>query len=463
LGVQQQQQALQTGQATQSSAQSAASIAGQTAKENQNLAKLIADPVGNGIANPDGTPTDKAADIYMAAAPTTWGQHYDNLVATAQRKVEFNNTVNNLKTNERAEVANTVAGAASGAQSPQDIKDAVANLVATKQGTPLAADYQTISGLVNAQLDHVTQATQGRNPMPPGQEPWRTAALNIGASVLPAAQTAGVGGLGRPQQGTNAAGQNQLVSPVTGARSNPQLVGGAINPTSPQVAGATAAATLPYVGPAAAASASGGALGSAQTANLTGAAARVQQAQAAANNTVQSQDALSRAKAILEAPGAPSTGTQYENIKGLKNLMSSLGIDTQGADDMNTLTKNLARYEASRATQAGLGGTDAARELAHSGSPNTQLDNKALLGIVRQSLATEQAVASYANIQSKATTPQQLLQNEAAFRSIPNHIQAREFSMMRSPQEADAYLQSQGMSKAQMAAARQQVKQFDSQ
>jgi hypothetical protein len=150
-------------------------------------------------------------------------------------------------------------------------------------------------------------------------------------------------------------------------------------------------------------------------------------------------------------------------VKGLKNLMSSLGIDTQGADDMNTLTKNLARYEASRATQAGLGGTDAARELAHSGSPNTQLDNKALLGIVRQSLATEQAVASYANVQSKATTPQQLLQNEAAFRSIPNHIQAREFSMMRSPQEADAYLKSQGLTKAEMAVARQQVKQFDSQ
>jgi hypothetical protein len=199
LGVQQQQQALQTGQATQSSAQSAASIAGQTAKENQNLAKLIADPVGNGIANPDGTPTDKAADIYMAAAPTTWGQHYDNLVATAQRKVEFNNTVNNLKTNERAEVANTVAGAASGAQSPQDIKDAVANLVATKQGTPLAADYQKISGLVNAQLDHVTQATQGRNPMPPGQEPWRTAALNIGRSVLPASGTVGAGGIATGQ------------------------------------------------------------------------------------------------------------------------------------------------------------------------------------------------------------------------------------------------------------------------
>jgi hypothetical protein len=42
-----------------------------------------------------------------------------------------------------------------------------------------------------------------------------------------------------PQQGTNAAGQNQLVDPQTGERSMPQLSGGATNPNSPTVAGQT--------------------------------------------------------------------------------------------------------------------------------------------------------------------------------------------------------------------------------
>jgi hypothetical protein len=42
-----------------------------------------------------------------------------------------------------------------------------------------------------------------------------------------------------PQQGTNAAGQNQLIDPQTGERSMPQLAGGATNPTAPTVAGQT--------------------------------------------------------------------------------------------------------------------------------------------------------------------------------------------------------------------------------
>src|SRR6185437_3843749 len=109
-----------------------------------------------------------------------------------------------------------------------------------------------------------------------------------------------------------------------------------------------------------------------------GVTGRVQQAQAAANNTVQAQDALTRARTILDSPGAPNTGALVDWKRNVKNFLSSAGIDTQGAEDTNSLIKNLARYEASRATQAGLGGTDAARELAHNGSPNVSIDNAAL-------------------------------------------------------------------------------------
>ena len=227
--------------------------------------------------------------------------------------------------------------------------------------------------------------------------------------------------------------------------------GSTLNPTPVQVAGQTRVATN---------------TAEAQTApsvaSSQGVATRVEQAKGAANNTIQAQDALNRAKAILESPEAPDTGAYFERVKSLKNLMSSIGIDTGSANDMNTLAKNLARYEASRATQAGLGGTDAARELAHAGSPNTQLDNKALLGVVRQSLASEQALSTYAKVQSKTQDPQQLLKNENDFRNIPHLIEAHEYGMSKNAKEADEFLQKHGLSKAEMRAIREQLKEFSS-
>ena len=192
-----------------------------------------------------------------------------------------------------------------------------------------------------------------------------------------------------------------------------------------------------------------------------GVTTRVQQAQAAANNTTQAQDALTRARAILDSPGAPNTGALFEWKKAVRNVLSTAGIDTSGADDTNTLVKNLARYEASRATQAGLGGTDAARELAHNGSPNVSLDNAALKGIVTQSLATEKALSAYANIQAKTQDPAQMQANEAKFRSIPNLIQGYEYGLARNPKEADEFLTKHGLTKQQMAQTRQQIKQFE--
>lgn len=188
---------------------------------------------------------------------------------------------------------------------------------------------------------------------------------------------------------------------------------------------------------------------------------RVQQAQSAANNTVQAQDALTRARAILDKPGAPNTGNQFANTQSIRNFLSSVGIDTQGATDANSLVKNLARYEASRATQAGLGGTDAARELAHNGSPNVSVDNKALKGIVTQSLATEKALAAYANIQTKTKDPNALAKNESDFRNIPNLIQGYEYGLARTPEEANEFLKAHGLTAAEMKATRQRIKEFE--
>lgn len=198
-------------------------------------------------------------------------------------------------------------------------------------------------------------------------------------------------------------------------------------------------------------------------ATAQGVANRVQQAQAAANNTIQAQDALSRARTILDNPNAPNTGGLFETKKAIKNLLAGAGIDTQGADDTNTLVKNLARYEAARATQAGLGGTDAARELAHSGSPNVSLDNEALKGIVTQSLATEKALAAYANVQGRTQDPATLLKNESTFRSIPHLIEGYEYGLARNPQEADGFLQKHGLTRSQMKMIRDRIKAFEGQ
>lgn len=200
-----------------------------------------------------------------------------------------------------------------------------------------------------------------------------------------------------------------------------------------------------------------------QTAEATaqGVTGRVQQAQAAANNTVQAQDALNRARTILDNPDSPNTGALMDWKRTAKNVLASAGIDTQGADDTNSLIKNLARYEASRATQAGLGGTDAARELAHNGSPNVSIDKSALKGIITQSLATEKALAAYANIQARTQDPATLVQNEARFRNIPNLIQGYEYGLARNPQEAEEFLKKHGLTRSQMAETRRQIKAFE--
>lgn len=198
----------------------------------------------------------------------------------------------------------------------------------------------------------------------------------------------------------------------------------------------------------------------ARTGAAAGVTERVQQVQAAANNTVQAQDALTRARTILETSGT-NTGAAFEKMKALKNLFASAGMDTEGATDANSLVKNLARYEAARATQAGLGGTDAARELAHAGSPNTQVDKKALLGIINQSLATEKALAAYAAKQSKTQDPNQLIRNENDFRSIPNLIEGYEYGMTRNKDEANLFLGKHGVTPQQMKETRRRIKEFE--
>jgi hypothetical protein len=461
-----------------------ATEAQQNAKEKMAGAQLLSDPVGNGLVDSDGNPTPGAQKAIMAAMPTTGAQHYEGILNGARSKIEFNKAANGLQGDLRNEVVGVASGLAADPNvSKDDAKEQFNAYVESKKGTPTYDNVKKIADTVQGIGDHLQKKQDDSGlVIPAGKEAWRNGYVTAARSALGAPAVVGAGGIAAPQ-----GAQVDTGAQIQPGTTSPPLQGGAftaagqpIQKVTPPTVTTNAAGQLVRVAPGGAgasvvptAASPGAQPGQPQqNANPNAAQAlgqrgqaeavsqRVSQVQAQAANTVQAQDALSRAKAILESGQSPDTGTGFEQKKYLKNAMSSLGIDTQGADDMNSLAKNLARYEASRATASGLGGTDAARELAHNGSPNTQLDNKALLGIVRQSLASEKVLSGLAAVQSKTNDPQQQLQNETAFRQIPHPIETVEYMMSRDKQEAEKYLQEKGLSHKDVAASAAALKQF---
>lgn len=433
LGIQQQRQALQTGQYTQSSAQANSENDQMSLAERKRVATYLSNPANKGRS------TDDMADEITQIAPTTGQEVISGLRKNDQTKTAVQTAVTDLGAKKAGLAANWVRSLAGGQHTPEQV---------LSQMDGLEAAEPQLKGLLDPLRDRV------QHMPPPG--PQRDEGVRSLATMLD-----GKSGTAMGEQDKGTTVQPTFNNGITA----PTAAGPAYNKSSIQDVGTGQKAV---VGPQGVSVLPGAAnTTAAQQIATKGSAAgvtdRVQQAQSAANNTTGAQDALSRAKAILESSESPDTGSGFERKKDLKNLMSSLGIDTQGADDMNTLTKNLARYEASRATQSGLGGTDAARELAHAGSPNTALDNKALLGVVRQSLATEKANAMYAGIQAKhANDPDAMTKNEADYRQIPHLIEAHEYGMMRNKGEADEFLHKHGLDAETMAKSRQAIKEFGS-
>ncbi len=241
LGLKKQQQDLDTGLATQASAQAKATVDTQSANENQGLARLLSDPVGNGIVDSNGNPTKNAQSIILRTAPTTGSDAYEKVVNAATSKVRLNGAVNNLRADQRQAAVNAIAGPAANPNATyDDVKASLQNLVDANKGTENEDDYKTIQGTLTTALDHVSKLQKDKGlVIPPGQEAWRTGSLNFARGSLGSAGVVGAGGIANPVQTTNAEGQNQLANPITGARSVPELQGGATNPTSPQVAGRT--------------------------------------------------------------------------------------------------------------------------------------------------------------------------------------------------------------------------------
>jgi hypothetical protein len=244
IGLQQQQQQLQTGQYIQQSAQAHAIQQQQVAKETQAGSSLLSDPVGNGIIDKDGNPTANAQTIIQQAMPTTGSQHYEGLVKAAQAKVELTNSANNLRSNERGEIANVIGGAAADPKTQlPDVLDQLNGLVESKKGTSAYGDYQTIA---NTAKDVLAKAAthpafvgqqQGQQ-----QDPWRTAALGLQRTVLGAPGVVGPGGVGTP--GNVTVDQGPVIQPGVQA---PALAGGGITPSGPAIRkGLTPGEQLPH-------------------------------------------------------------------------------------------------------------------------------------------------------------------------------------------------------------------------
>ena len=225
-------QSYETGKFTQASAKAGATIDTQNAKENQALAQLLQDPVGSGIADATGKPTDNASNIIMHAAPMSGADNYSKIVSAAQKKIEFNTSVNNLQASQRAEYGSMLSGAASAAKSPEELQGWNDAFLEQKKGTPSYDDFKRIANTSMQVVNHVDGKEKERGQIVPvGQEGWRTGAFSLGRQVLGASGIVGPGGIAQPQTGTMDNGAQIQPGAVA-----PALQGGGFTPGGPPVA-----------------------------------------------------------------------------------------------------------------------------------------------------------------------------------------------------------------------------------
>lgn len=460
IGLQQQKQNLQTGQYQQATAQAESEQAQQKNAEMQKVSALMGSVHGGGYRKADGSlDRQKFADDVSTVAPAYGQTIASNALSQANEVVQNQKAKQDLTDSARTSLGSTLTALSKDPNTKRDdVVSAYTQWLQDHKDDPAAFRVGVAQAAMLPQndADPKYRETLGKYAATLTGQPTTAPSTVETAGAIQPGQTSGITGgftpagpaIAKPPTATtNAAGAIINRDPRSGALSAPPSPAGP--PGAPGAAGPPGG-----INPTTA---------QAQTQNTiaAGVTARVQQAQAAANNTAQAQDALSRTRAILDKPDSIGTGPGFEWKKTVRSVLAGAGIDVGGADDANTLVKNLARYEASRATQAGLGGTDAARELAHNGSPNASLSNEALKGVVTQSLATEKALAAYAGIQARTQDPTKLAKNETDFRNIPRLVEGYEYGLARNSQEADAFLKKHGVTRAEMAETRARIKEFE--
>lgn len=126
LGIQQQKQQLQLGQAQ-------VTIAQQNAKENQGIAQLLSDP--KNLLDDQGNPLPDAQARIMRVAPTTGSQKYQQVMDAAKAKVGFQSDLANLSDKIRGQVGSVLSADGAGNASREDT---IAHLTQLGQDNPQA-------------------------------------------------------------------------------------------------------------------------------------------------------------------------------------------------------------------------------------------------------------------------------------------------------------------------------------
>lgn len=448
LGLRQQQLAIQQAQANVQSAQAGAAQAQQQNQELQQAQSLATAAKNGAYRNQDGSlNTQKLSEDVQNIGP--YAANYANQIVSRANEMVANQTaINSLNTNEQQQLSDVFLSLAGDKNlTHSEIIDSLNAAVERNpqfarialswaSGIPPNANSAQLQQLMKqfALASHSTSAqpqislTQGPGGLQITQtNPYSPLGAGVQGKPVPQGLSPqiitqpGTGGVFKVGPGTN-------VTPVGGGQQPPPPQ----NPTQPQKQNWWQPAPFQM---------------QMYQQNVDALVKRVQAGVQAANTTPQALDALDRMRAILDQ--GTWTGTAFSGFKDLKNLAASIGLDTTGAQNASELVKNMARYEAARASA--VGDTDASRALVEAGSPNFKMDANAVKSVVLQSIGNERIIQSYANLMQSAPTPQVAMQREQQFRSIPHLLQMLELGELHSKPEVDEFLKRYDLSGKELA------------
>lgn len=218
LGLKQQQQALQTGQYTQQSAQANAIQQQQAAKEMRAGASLMSDPVGAGITDADGKPTDNAYSIIKRVMPITGDTQYKNLLDSATTSVNYKNAWSKMTGDQQNMISSRLAGVAADPNThTADLLDTLDKIKDEHSDEPQS---KNINKLVESARNALTKVNDKH-----GADAAKQVALQLSRGGLGNQGITGAGGIAAPQQATMDTGAQ--IQPGTQA---PALAGGAFTP-----------------------------------------------------------------------------------------------------------------------------------------------------------------------------------------------------------------------------------------
>jgi len=420
IGIQQQQQTLETGQSLQQSAQAGAIQDQQKAKETQNIAQALQDPIKNGILKPDGTPADGAMAKILQIAPSTGAVRANEIFSGAKQKVEFDRSINNLTEEKRSALAADMSSAAASGASAEDTRNLLAKHV--EQNPGLAKGALIMSSMLpkdptmtgdpqqDAQTNQQYQAKLkgvqtliGRSAMGPvaagGLNTVSTNAVDEGTNInllqtTPGGSVGSAGSLGKGiapgrQPFTDSFGRVFNFNPQNGSY-EPAQSGGQ--------GGATSSGGTKPTGPGAAAPGDVEAIKSQTETNFANVNANRQGANAAPQQLDQIRNALNLAEKTNT--GGDWTASRARIESNLASVIPGLKSAKDDASKVQELDKFLERITNDSTRVLGQNATtDAQRDSLHRQNATTGYTNDAIKAVLKYGAAQTMAMQAKGNAQ----------------------------------------------------------------